>query len=499
MSRLIILTIILAGAVFIGRSQSVSISTIPSIPDPSAMLDIKQSNKGLLIPRVFLLSIHDTTTIPNPAESLLVYNISSEGSSLPSGFYYWSGSAWNMLNTGTNSWSLTGNSGIVNGTNFIGTLTNVPFNIRVDNQQAGKIDKNMLNTFWGYHAGYADTAISLSPIANSNTAIGTYALSSNLTGGSNTAIGAYALQSSVNGAANTAIGYGSLIGLTVGAGNTALGYLALGTGSGSYNTATGSNALYYNSNGDYNTANGYFALDANTTGIQNSAVGYNALTHNITGNFNTAMGGDCLTNNDLGSGNSAFGYNADVSVIDLTNATAIGYNTLVNASNKVRLGNNSVTVIEGKVPFSNVSDARFKYNINNDVPGLEFITQLKPVTYYFDDEKLDSFTLRGVNKKISKLLPLQKLQRHTGFLAQDVEKITKQLRYQFDGLHAPENANDYYSLAYSQFIMPIVKSIQQQQSEIQELKLALNAKQDELRTLNERIARLENAIKALTK
>ena len=41
---------------------------------------------------------------------------------------------------------------------------------------------------------------------------------------------------------------------------------------------------------------------------------------------------------------------------NLTNATAIGAGAFVNASNKVRLGNVLVTVIEGQVAFTSASD-----------------------------------------------------------------------------------------------------------------------------------------------
>jgi hypothetical protein len=63
-----------------------------------------------------------------------------------------------------------------------------------------------------------------------------------------------------------------------------------------------------------------------------------------------------------GSGNTAIGVAAGVSDGNLTNATAIGASALVNASNKVRLGNTSVTVIEGQVTFTAVSDKTKKEN-----------------------------------------------------------------------------------------------------------------------------------------
>ncbi|NML71775.1 hypothetical protein HHL23_18520 [Chryseobacterium sp. RP-3-3] len=43
-------------------------------PDPSAMLDVVASDKGLLIPRVALTSATDQITVPSPAVGLLVYN-----------------------------------------------------------------------------------------------------------------------------------------------------------------------------------------------------------------------------------------------------------------------------------------------------------------------------------------------------------------------------------------------------------------------------------------
>ena len=51
-----------------------------------------------------------------------------------------------------------------------------------------------------------------------------------------------------------------------------------------------------------------------------------------------------------------------MSVENLNNATAIGANAFVNASNKIRLGNTDVTVIEGQVGFTASSDKTKKEN-----------------------------------------------------------------------------------------------------------------------------------------
>jgi hypothetical protein len=51
-----------------------------------------------------------------------------------------------------------------------------------------------------------------------------------------------------------------------------------------------------------------------------------------------------------------------VSTGDLTNAAAIGANAIVDASNKIRLGDAQVAVIEGQVPFTFTSDRNQKEN-----------------------------------------------------------------------------------------------------------------------------------------
>ena len=54
-----------------------------------------------------------------------------------------------------------------------------------------------------------------------------------------------------------------------------------------------------------------------------------------------------MYSNTTGAANTAIGFEADVAKANLFNATAIGYGAIVNASNKIRLGNSFVTVVEG--------------------------------------------------------------------------------------------------------------------------------------------------------
>lgn len=68
------------------------------IQEPSAQLDIISEDKGLLIPRVDLISTSSNLPIADPTESLLVYNRSSNADVTP-GFYYWN-EKWIRLSTG---------------------------------------------------------------------------------------------------------------------------------------------------------------------------------------------------------------------------------------------------------------------------------------------------------------------------------------------------------------------------------------------------------------
>jgi hypothetical protein len=66
--------------------------------------------------------------------------------------------------------------------------------------------------------------------------------------------------------------------------------------------------------------------------------------------------------NTTGSLNTAIGFAAGVLPGNLTNATAIGGGAVVNANNKIRLGDTDVTVIEGQVAFTASSDKTKKEN-----------------------------------------------------------------------------------------------------------------------------------------
>ena len=73
----------------------VGINSDGSNPDPSSMLDIKSTSKGILIPR---MTSSERGAISSPSSGLMVYQTNGT-----KGFYFYDGSSWVRLSTGTES------------------------------------------------------------------------------------------------------------------------------------------------------------------------------------------------------------------------------------------------------------------------------------------------------------------------------------------------------------------------------------------------------------
>jgi trimeric autotransporter adhesin len=401
-------------------SQSIAINNDGSKPDPHAIVDIKSSTKGVLIPR---MNAAARLAIPN-TRGLLVYDTDDDL------FWYNTGLGW--INFAIGQFSNPGIRGL------------------------------------------------------NNTAIGLRALFSNTTGGFNTATGTSALNANTSGNANTANGFASLLSNTTGGANTAYGVSSLPNNTtGGNNTAIGGNALQVNSTGSSNTAIGSGSLFANTSGFSNTTLGNLSLGTNTTGSYNTTIG-----------------FGSDVTSSNLTNATAIGNTAIVNASNKVRIGNTSVTVIEGQVPFTTPSDGRFKFNVRENVKGLDFILKLRPVTYQFDVKKQEDFTrgvlkysqLKNYNKTAGNDEATQMIR--TGFIAQEVEQAAKKTGYDFDGVRIPKTEKEYYSLSYSSFVVPLVKAVQEQQQIIHSQQKMLGEQDTRIDNLEKELAEIKKLLLA---
>jgi hypothetical protein len=229
------------------------------------------------------------------------------------------------------------------------------------------------------------------------------------------------------------------------------------------NIASGEIDLNYKS-----TAWGHEALIFNS-GSNNAALGFRALASNGNGSGNTGIGDSTLITNTTGTNITGLGYHADVNGSGYTNSTAIGYGATSTASNYLALGNTTVSVVAGQVNYSVYSDKRVKKDVQSDVPGLSFIKLLKPVTYQYDIDKENGIMGRtGIADNSGKATIEQ--MRFTGFLAQDVEAAANTVGYDFSGVVKPQNDKSLYGLRYAEFVVPLVKAVQEQQNTIDSMK-----------------------------
>lgn len=99
---------------------------------------------------------------------------------------------------------------------------------------------------------------------------------------------------------------------------------------------------------------------------------------------------------------------------------------------------------------------------------------MRPVIYNFQTEKYDAFIKGEENKDLKPVSSIDYTEseniRHSGFIAQEVVKAAGETGYEFDGIVVPKNNKETYGLAYSQFVVPLVKAVQEQQVQIEALK-----------------------------
>ncbi|MBL7821872.1 MAG: tail fiber domain-containing protein [Saprospiraceae bacterium] len=352
------------------------------------------------------------------------------------------------------------------------------------------------NTIIGSASAYANTS------GSNNLIMGAYSGNTNSTGEMNVILGAYSGRINTTGSYNIMIGPQNY----TGASNTGSSNIFIGSDAGISNTTAGGNLFMgtetgkTNSTGFNNLFIGHSAGKFNTTANNNTYIGILSGGSNTTGTKNVCLGYFSGTTITTGSENTVLGYNADLASNNQNNSMAIGNTAVSQGSNKVKVGNSNVTEIGGQVAWSTLSDKRFKSNIKNDVPGLEFIKKLKPVTYYVNTRMITENLIRNMHDSIKEIYRKTDFSessniKRTGFLAQDVEVTCQEIGYDFDGVNIPKDKENLYSLSYSQFVVPLVKAVQEQELKIEELNIELgqqkqiNAEKDRL--LSELLKRIE--------
>lgn len=407
-------------------AQGIGINDDGTTADPSAMLDVKSTDKGVLLPR---LTTAQRDAIASPAVGLLVFDTDTES------FWFFEAAGWK----------------------------NLASPVRTDNQSVIVGDSTDLAGTGG----------------NQNVIIGAEA-GQNIAGTNATiAIGYKALKNAPNAgnSFNTVVGWNSAprmdfafnfgspsIAPFEGFGNSLFGSRIMEQNvTGAQNSALGYQALQLNVSGADNTAVGAFALNRNSSGVKNVAVGIRAGQENTTGEGNVSVGFDAGLNGTTNTNSTYVGREAqnDAAANSYTNSTALGYQATITADNQVRIGNASVTDIGGFAPYSNLSDGRFKTDVAEDVPGLTFINELRPITYRVDRAKLSAH----FGHKTEDIQP--DAHATTGFIAQEVAATAAALGYDFGGVTAPTSETETYRIAYGQFVAPLTQAIQELSAQLE--------------------------------
>ena len=320
-----------------------------------------------------------------------------------------------------------------------------------------------------YNSAMGSFALSSNTTGYENSAMGYSALKSNTTGFDNSAIGSSALYSNTTGYHNSAIGYSALYSNTEGSNNSAMGSFALYSNTAGYrNSAMGYYVLSSNTTGSNNSAMGYYALSSNTEGFNNSAMGHNALYYNTTGSSNSAMGSFALFSNTIGYYNIGIGYNAGKNITTGSNNIIIGSNInapsatgnyQLNIGNTIYgdLGNDKIAIgtetlnrkfyvngdAGGTTPWYNDSDTRLKTNVQTISNALEKVEKMRGVSFTWIDTENHP---KG---------------QHIGFIAQELKEVLPEV---------VDKKGEYYSVQESSITAVLVEAIKEQQKQIEDLK-----------------------------
>jgi hypothetical protein len=284
----------------------------------------------------------------------------------------------------------------------------------------GIANDSCLNTVLGYDAGGSFTT------GDGNTAIGRGAGTSASTGVNNTYVGAVA-GSCTNGSNNVAVGVFAL-GQTVAATseNVAVGNSAMRVATGCCNIAVGPGAL------------------GQVTGTRNIALGNGALLNGTTSDNNIGIGWQALLCLTTGRNNLEIGANNGI-----TNTYSPPFN-ITTECNRVVVGSTATTNAYIQVAWTAISDARDKTEVTALPVGLDFISQLNPVSYRFKESR-ESEVATGPTRY--------------GFLAQDVLAVEGESPVVVDA-----EDPDKLKITDANLIPILVQAIKELKAEIDELK-----------------------------
>jgi hypothetical protein len=162
---------------------------------------------------------------------------------------------------------------------------------------------------------------------------------------------------------------------------------------------------------------------------------------------------------------------------------AAQFRMVINGSGNVGIGTASPSYklhvngsVAGVGAYNNVSDARFKTNINCLTNALEKVLRLRGVTYRW----------RQAEHPEKNFEP----EPQVGLVAQEVKEVLPEV--------VSQDAEGYYSIAYSKVIPVLVEAIKDQQRQIEKGQESAREKEARIAALEARFAALERAMASFT-
>lgn len=438
----------LSDGIITDNGSNVGIGT--NVPLTSALLQVNSSNKGMLIPQISVDSLKDVTSIPSPANGLLVYNTTEPGvrNDMTRGYYYYSTFAlsWIKLtdNFSDNVWQK-GGAGIQlrnksNGVDMQDDYTGATANFNPKVKILKLLDSVLLNSKNNI------TALTLTGVNRKPTAGWEFRQRTSIVFENN-----YITTAGLSGTANNVAisAYTENAGITNNSQANGLAFYVTAPPQDGGVTDTPTLAMFRHNVG----------IGAYPTDINNVTEGR----LQITGFSN----GDQLSLRHPGSLSLKWGLY--VSSIDSS------LNFYSNGA--LRANIDRVTGV-----YTAISDRNLKKNIKPLPPVLSVINKLTPYLYNYKDSK------DGERKLI-------------GFMAQDVEPYFPDLVFHTKDR---ETGEPFSMMTYQSFGVIAIKAIQEQQHQIQLKDSIVNAlandiklQQDRLTVEERKSARLQEQIDAI--
>jgi len=247
-----------------------------------------------------------------------------------------------------------------------------------------------------------------------------------------------------------------------------------------FNTSVGGNSMVGAlSSAVYNTSLGYRSAEDLTGGRANTIVGSIGGANITTGFGNVVMGYNVAGTLTTGGYNTIIGYQANVSNASVQDEIVLkaGVDALAGAGEEtIRIGVDSDYITNDfgeNATWTHSSDRRIKKDIENSELGLDFINDLRPVTFKkkapseypqeFDQYNADKTERSNPNKK------------HYGFIAQEVKEAMDKAGHS-DFPVWKENKDGMQELGETELITPLIKAVQELSTEINQLKQQLKDK-----------------------